>query len=175
MKKSLSDDSLNISKSRKASFITTIRRTEATAAGSSTGFTDGHNSSGPRRVNGSTRTVKHVKFEQLDDIEFDDVSPQSSPFSGHAGSSSSASSSTTSSTPRIPPSGQRSASVMAAVVDAQTTPTYYNHHHHSSKFLKRVMSSIEFHQNVVDTSSTFASGLEHDEEQFVTNKFEVII
>lgn len=39
--------------------------------------------------------------------------------------------------------------------------------------IKRVMSSIEFHENVVANSCRFSQHLEHDQEQFITNKFEV--
>lgn len=168
MKKSLSDDSLSISKNR-LEFFTTNRTSTSCIASASNNTNDDQS-----RNNNNNRVVKHVKFEEFDiDIDVDDVSPRSSPFSPH--SSTACSSTTSSSTPRTSLSNR----VCQNLFSARHNRSPQHHHHHShgsaaaSNFIRRAMSTFEFHKNVVDTSSTFAERFEHDHEQFVTNKFEV--
>lgn len=165
MKKSLSDDSLSISKSR-LEFFTTNRASTSCIASASNANDD---------QSRSNRVVKHVKFEEFD-IDVDDVSPRSSPFSPH--SSTACSSTTSSSTPRASLSSRVCSNLFSVRHNRSQTPQHHHYHHHShgsaaSNFLRRAMSTVEFHKNVVDTSSTFAERFEHDHEQFVTNKFEV--
>lgn len=121
----------------------------------------------------TTREAKHVKFLQVKEPSSSHSS--NSPSFSLAGTSSTAWTSTsTSSTPS--PSRTASAHYCESqhhdqnetIGSRHSTPTP------SRSMIKRVMSSIEFHQHVVDNSCTFAERLEHDKEQFVTSKYEVV-
>lgn len=112
---------------------------------------------------GNNAARLHVKFKQSSKEE-DEDKPGPLPSSQHPLTSSFRrySSRVANSTPTCLPKRNS--------YDANLNQVHHLPHPHP---MRRVMSSVEFHENVVSNSTAFVERIEHDKEQFVTNKFEV--